>query len=132
VQLRVLGAGAILFLVGVEELASAWRERLAREGAEVEARAARARERARVFARRLVEEYGAREVWLFGSLAWGRPHRDFDVDLAVKGLAHERYFRALSDAWEAVGAPVDLVPLEACAPGLRERILKEGERLDGR
>src|SRR6185436_16182882 len=34
----------------------------------------------------LLRTFGATEVWLFGSLAWGEPHEGSDVDLLVEGM----------------------------------------------
>ncbi len=72
---------------------------------------------------------GARDVWLFGSLAGGKPHERSDLDLAVTGLAPENYFAALADACEASPVDVDLVTMEDAPASLRERILATGQRL---
>lgn len=116
----------------MESLAKAWRRRFDREAEDLERAAQAGREGAARAARALVEEFGAREVWLFGSLAWGSPHAGSDVDIAAGGIPAERYFGALARACEVVGAQVDLVPLEDAAPSLRERIVRRGIRLDGR
>jgi predicted nucleotidyltransferase len=74
-----------------------------------------------------------RETWcnltLFGSLAAGGTSSESDLDLAVRGLPAERYFEALADLMELIGAPIDLVRLEAAVDSLRDRIEAEGERL---
>jgi predicted nucleotidyltransferase len=80
-------------------------------------------------ARRLYDVYGARAVYLFGSLASGGPiHPGTDVDLAVEGLAPDRYIRALADVWDALpaGTTLDLVPLEAARLSLRARVQMQG------
>ncbi len=81
-------------------------------------------------ARVLVEEFGASEVWLFGSVATGRMHERSDVDIAARGIPDARYFAALARVSGLLSAPVDLVPLESAAPGLIERVRAEGVRLD--
>lgn len=75
--------------------------------------------------RLLKERYGVREVHLFGSLAGQSPwHSRSDIDLAVEGLAPERYFRALSELWDLLpeGMELDLVTLEDAPPELVARI----------
>ncbi len=49
----------------------------------------------RKVAPKIAEEFGLRRVWLFGSWAWGTPHRRSDVDVAVEGLAPGKWI----DAW---------------------------------
>jgi len=92
------------------------------------------REVARACARRLVQDFGAREVYLFGSLLDEElAHERSDIDLAVKGLEGKLYFKALSKVWELLpaGVELDLVPLEQARPGLAERVKAEGVLLDG-
>ena len=55
---------------------------------------------------------GAREVYLFGSAANGTMHEGSDVDLAVSGLPHEKYFEAMGQAGDILGRQVDLVDLD--------------------
>jgi predicted nucleotidyltransferase len=94
-----------------------------------------ARQVSKTCARLLVERYGARRVYLFGSLAGSRAMHDrSDIDLAVEGLGPGRaYWRALAQlwAWLPAGIELDLVPLEDADPELVEQILKEGELLYG-
>jgi predicted nucleotidyltransferase len=80
---------------------------------------------------RLLAGLGARRVLVFGSLLHGEVHAGSDIDLAVEGLAAERYWAALDAVTRAAGVPVDLVPLEDAAPSLRERVLAEGQVLYG-
>lgn len=94
-----------------------------------ESRRQRAQEIARACARLLKEEFGAREVYVFGSLAGQSPwHSRSDLDLAVEGLAPEVYFRALSALRALVpeDMEVDLVTLEDAPRELVARI-KGGE-----
>jgi predicted nucleotidyltransferase len=64
-------------------------------------------------------------VLLFGSLAAGRCAPGSDIDLAVEGLAPERYFDALADLMALFEAPVDLVRTEDAAPSLAARLEAE-------
>ena len=98
------------------------------------AEAERAHARARALraklprAREALERSGAREVWLFGSLARGTETSSSDVDLAVSGMPAERLFSALAELMELFGARVDLVRLEDAPESLRRRVLEEGKR----
>lgn len=80
--------------------------------------------------RLLVERFGARRVILFGSAAGrGVWHERSDLDLAVEGLAPERFFAAYTACCEQLpkGIELDLVPLERVIPVMRARILEEVE-----
>lgn len=56
---------------------------------------------------------GAREVYLFGSVAKGRVREGSDIDLAVAGLPPRVFFRAMAEAHEALGSRnLDLIDLE--------------------
>lgn len=99
-----------------------------------EARRAAARQRAeqalavaRDAATVLREEFGARRVWLFGSLARGTFDAASDIDLAVDGIDEKAFLRALG---RLLGLrpefPVDLVDVREAGPRLRAVIESEG------
>jgi predicted nucleotidyltransferase len=105
-------------------------ERYASAARAAQARAGSLRARLGEVARLLVER-GARRIWLFGSLLpGGLPHQTSDVDLAVEGLPAAGLMRTLLDVEDLMEAEVDLVRLEEAGPGLRERILAEGQEID--
>lgn len=81
-------------------------------------------------ARLLVQEYGARRVWLFGSAAWGDVHERSDLDLLVEGLSAEVGEHASRAVENLVPYAVDLVLIEEAPRGLAERIYSEGRLLD--
>lgn len=110
-------------------LARSWRERSTARRAARERRAAKLALAAAKAADVLVDEFGAEEVWLFGSLAANRIHERSDVDIAASGIPNERYFKALTRVSALVGAPVDLVPLESASASLSRRIRTRGVRL---
>jgi predicted nucleotidyltransferase len=106
--------------------------RLAADEREAEQERARAvRDRLPAVVRLLVERFAVRRVVLFGSLVTGRLHERSDLDLAVQGLAPERYWEALWRCAEAAGRDVDLVLLEEASPDLLEAVEAEGEVLHG-
>lgn len=117
----------------LDKYVEAWRERLAKKESRRQMQAVHLREVARACARRLVEDFGATKVYLFGSLVQENlVHDRSDIDLAVEGLAGRRYFSALSEIWALLpqGVELDLVRLERAWPSLLERIEAEGELLD--
>jgi predicted nucleotidyltransferase len=83
----------------------------------------------------LKEEYGAKDVILFGSLRGDSPwHWDSDVDLAVKGLSPQ----AISEAYGEIEkfAPnwlkIDLISLDQVTPQVRSRILQQSPMSDNK
>jgi predicted nucleotidyltransferase len=70
---------------------------------DLEARISRAAE--------ILKRYGATEVYVFGSAASGKMHPHSDVDLAMIGIPPEKFFRAMGEAYETLGMPLDLVDL---------------------
>lgn len=84
--------------------------------------------------RLLKERFGAHQVHVVGSLAGQSPwHSRSDIDLAVEGLAPEKYFPALSALWELVpeGLELDLITLEDASPEIARRIRRETAMTDG-
>jgi len=112
--------------------AEAWRRRFAEQRAAGEEHRTRALQAAQRAADILVERYGVRKVVLFGSLAWRQPDPTSDIDLAVEGLAPERFFRADAELARDIPIPVDLKLLSECPPMLRRRIEEEGVVLHAR
>ena len=69
---------------------------------------------------------GAREVYLFGSVAGGSADPESDVDLAVAGLPPSLFFRAMGMARRALQRPLDLVDLDEPTPST-DYLRKSGE-----
>jgi predicted nucleotidyltransferase len=67
-------------------------------------------------AARILKEAGATEVYLFGSAATGEPRPESDIDLAVRGIPPEHYFKAGGKVMLAVARPVDIVDLDSPTP----------------
>jgi len=116
-----------------QDYVEAWRERLAQQAGQQRVRAQDLQQIARACARLLIQDFGARKVYLFGSLLdEERVHDRTDIDLAVEGLDGKLYFKALSEIWKLLPAEVelDLVRLERAWPALAERVTREGKVLD--
>jgi predicted nucleotidyltransferase len=69
------------------------------------------RERIRRAAEAL-RQFGAREVYLFGSAAAGTLDDYSDIDMAVAGLPPEKYFKAMGAAGDILERQLDLVDLD--------------------
>ena len=97
------------------EYVIAWRARQVERERGRDEQVLRLRQAARDCARCLVRDFGAKKVYLFGSLLDGSlVHKRSDIDLAVEGLDGEVYFKALRELGMLLpeGVGLDLVPLE--------------------
>ena len=79
----------------------------------------------------LVRRYGARRVYLFGSLAGTGSvpfHPTSDIDLAVEGLPGKGFWQALVavDALMPRGHRADVSELESVRPYIKEAVLERG------
>ncbi len=61
---------------------------------------------------RILKEYGAREVYLFGSHAHGKARPNSDLDLAVTGIPPEKFIRAYGKVMWKLDRPVHLIDLD--------------------
>ena len=73
----------------------------------------------------ILREYGARRVFLFGSMARGDARPGSNVDLACEGLPPGRFFEAWGKLLLFAGREVDLVDLSEVKEPLR-RCIEEG------
>lgn len=88
------------------------------------------KKKAKIIAVALSTEFPGVETWLFGSLATGLYNLESDIDIAIKGLEEEDYFKAWKIA-ESIcqNISIDLVQFEYAPIFLQERIKREGVRL---
>ncbi len=63
-------------------------------------------------------KHGAREVYLFGSYARGEAVPESDLDLAIRGMPPEHFFRAVGDLCAMLPFRVDVVDLDESSPAL--------------
>ncbi len=92
----------------------------------VQAALGAARAEATAAARVLKERFGARRVRLFGSLARQDAVEGFDIDLAVEGIAPERFFAACAAADQVVSLRLDVIDVKEAPPLLARRIEQDG------
>ncbi len=64
----------------------------------------------------LLRAAGAREVYVFGSVAAGKAHEGSDIDLAVTGLPPETFFATMARLADLLDRTVDLVDLDEVSP----------------
>ena len=76
-------------------------------------------------AAQVLVSFGAKEVYVFGSQATGESSQDSDVDLAVRGLPDEVFFKAYARASLECPRELDLISLDDANP-FTDFILKEG------
>lgn len=107
------------------------RDRAARRAEAWERRRGHAWAVAREGTRRLRAEFGARNVWLFGSLARGGPYDEHsDIDLAAAGIDPAEYLAAVRMLLGLDNAFLfDLVLLDEAPPPLLAIIQTEGVAL---
>jgi len=80
-------------------------------------------------AQRLVKDFGAKKVYLFGSLVDNTFIDGSDIDLAIEGAKTIDYLKSIATLEGINGFSVDLLNLESCPAPIKERILKYGEVL---
>ena len=85
---------------------------------------------AKKLAEELINRFGAKNVFLFGSLARGDFSKWSDIDMAVRGIPSTDFYRAVAFASGfSKGWKIDLVDTADCSEDLQGIILKEGIRL---
>ncbi len=63
-------------------------------------------------AAKILKEFGAKEVYLFGSQAVGNAGKYSDLDLAVSGIPPEKFYEAGGEVMFAVSLPVHIIDLD--------------------
>lgn len=76
----------------------------------------------------LKKEYGAKQVWVFGSLTEkNRFNKNSDIDLAEDGIPDNKFYSAISAITRAIkDFKVDLVDVRSCRDIIKSAIEKEG------
>ena len=61
----------------------------------------------------ILKEEGCSEVYIFGSIAKGKTHKDSDIDIAVNGIKGENFFKIFAKLMNAMEHRVDLLDLSS-------------------
>lgn len=64
----------------------------------------------------VLKRFGATEVYVFGSFADGTAGDQSDVDIAVRGISADRFYRAAGAASLDVGRTFDMLDLDVPTP----------------
>jgi predicted nucleotidyltransferase len=60
----------------------------------------------------LLKNEGCKAVYLFGSMVTGKIHQKSDIDIGVKGLPAEKFFKVYSKLYMGLDNKVDLVDFD--------------------
>jgi len=60
----------------------------------------------------LLKKEGCNKVYLFGSLVKGKTNERSDIDIGIKGLPDEKFFRVLSAVNDVSDITIDLVDFD--------------------
>jgi predicted nucleotidyltransferase len=60
----------------------------------------------------LLKNEGCQSVYLFGSMITGRIHRNSDIDIGIKGLPPEKFFRVYAKLDINLSNDVDLIDFD--------------------
>ena len=95
---------------------------------DLEAQYKKAWQGARLAADLLKKEYGAKQVWVFGSLTdQSKFDHNSDIDLAEIGVPDHKFYAAVAAVTRAIrDFKVDLVDKENCRDVLKKSIEEEG------
>ena len=91
----------------------------------------RALEKAQAVANWLKSKYNVKEVYLYGSLAWGKFTPQSDIDLLIVGFSNHAHFWEMQVKAEemALPFPVSIVCAEDAVESLRKRVFREGMKI---
>ena len=64
----------------------------------------------------VLKSFGAKEVYVFGSVTTDSLRKHSDIDMAVVGLPAKVFLKAIGEATDVMKRPVDLVDLNKTTP----------------
>lgn len=80
-------------------------------------------------ATKILKENGAKEVFIFGSIANGRFNENSDIDIAVKGLNEKDFYKVASILMFELENEFDLIDLDDKENRFSQMLLKVGRLL---
>jgi predicted nucleotidyltransferase len=60
----------------------------------------------------VLKNEGCKTIYLFGSMVTGKIHQNSDIDIGVKGLPAEKFFKVYSKLYMELDNKVDLVDFD--------------------
>ncbi|MCL2063584.1 MAG: nucleotidyltransferase domain-containing protein [Candidatus Cloacimonetes bacterium] len=60
----------------------------------------------------ILREEGCQAIYLFGSLVTGKIHDKSDIDIGIRGLPHEKFYRVYGKLDDSLSCNVDLVDFD--------------------
>lgn len=75
---------------------------------------------------KILKENGAKEVFIFGSIANGRFNKNSDIDIAVKGLNEKKFYKVASILMFELENEFDLIDLDDKENRFSQMLLKVG------
>ena len=75
----------------------------------------------------ILKNNGCTEIYVFGSIANGRFDENSDIDIAVRGLKDEHFFKVLAELGRQLSHEIDLIDLDDEENRFAQFILKRGE-----
>ena len=80
-------------------------------------------------ATKILKENGATEVFIFGSIVNGKFNENSDIDIAVKGLNAEKFYKVASMLMFELENKIDLIDLDENENSFSQMLLKLGGML---
>lgn len=77
-------------------------------------------------ATRILKENGAKEVYIFGSIANGKFNSSSDIDIAVKGLSEKDFYNVASILMFELENEIDLIDLDDTENRFSQMLLRVG------
>lgn len=77
-------------------------------------------------ATQILKENGAKEVFIFGSIANGKFNENSDIDIAVKGLNEKNFYKVASILMFELENEFDLIDLDDKKNSFSQMLLKVG------
>ena len=77
----------------------------------------------------ILKNYGCTDIYVFGSIVNGKFDDNSDIDIAVKGLKDEYFFKALAELSRQLSREIDLIDLDDTENRFAQFILKKREMI---
>ena len=74
----------------------------------------------------ILKENGAKEVFIFGSIANGKFNEHSDIDIAVRGLEQKKFYKVASILMFELENEFDLIDLDDIENSFSQMLLKDG------